>query len=142
MKNKIIELIESNEEVFEGAFLMRFPTDEELVDAEKTLGFEIPEEYVWFLKTYGHGGNFFEFLGYGLNGSAIFINKTIREREYGLPKELLVIEDCDEYVRCIDTVSKEIVSWSKHDNDGIIKVADGFYEHFLDCIDNAIENFD
>lgn len=43
---------------------------------------------------------------------------------------------------CIDTVSKEIVSWSKHDNDGIIKVADGFYEHFLDCIDNAIENFD
>lgn len=46
MKNKIIELIESNEEVFEGAFLMRFPTDEELVDAEKTLGFEIPKEYV------------------------------------------------------------------------------------------------
>ena len=59
-----------------------------------------------------------------------------------MPKELLVIEDCDEYVSCIDTVSKEIVSWSKHDNDGIIKVADGFYEHFLDCIDNAIENFD
>lgn len=40
MKNKIIELIESNEEVFAGAFLMRFPTDEELTDAEKALGFE------------------------------------------------------------------------------------------------------
>lgn len=77
-----------------------------------------------------------------MNGSAIFVNKTIHEREFGLPKELLVIEDCDEYVYCIDTVSREIVSWSKHDNDRVIKVADSFYEHFLDNIDNAIENFD
>jgi len=142
MKNEIVELIENNEEVFEDAFLMRFPTDEELAGAEKELGFAIPEEYVWFLKTYGHGGFFFEFLGYGLNGKAIFVDKTLQEREFGLPKELLVIEDCDEYVCCIDTNSKEIVSWSKHDSDGIIKVADSFYEHFLDNIDNAIENFD
>lgn len=142
MKNEIVELIENNEEVFEDAFLMRFPIDEELAGAEKELGFAIPEEYVWFLKTYGHGGFFFEFLGYGLNGKAIFVDKTLQEREFGLPKELLVIEDCDEYVRCIDTNSKEIVSWSKHDSDGIIKVADSFYEHFLDNIDNAIENFD
>lgn len=121
---------------------MRFPTDEELADAEKTLEFSIPEEYVWFLKTYGHGGFFFEFLGYSLNGKAFFVDKTLREREFGLPKQLLVIEDCDEYVRCIDTNSKEIVSWSKYDSDGIIKVANSFYEHFLDNIDNAIENFD
>ncbi len=66
----------------------------------------------------------------------------MHEREFGLPKELLVIEDCDEYVHCIDTVSKQIVSWSKYDNDGIIKVADDFYKYFLDNIDNAIENFD
>ena len=142
MKNQITELITSNEEVFEDAFLMRFPTDEELVDAEKVLGFKIPEEYVWFLKTYGHGGFFFEFLGYGLNGNAIFVNKTLHEREFGLPKEMLVIEDCDEYVCCIDTVSKEIVSWSKYDKDGIIKVADDFYNHFLENIENAIENYD
>ena len=44
MKNKIVKLIENNAEVFENAFMMRFPTDE--------------------------------------------------------------------YVRCIDTVSREIVSWS------------------------------
>ena len=142
MKNEIIEIIENNEEVFGDAFLMRFPTDEELADAEKVLGLEIPEEYVWFLKTYGHGGFFFEFLGYGLNGNAIFVTKNLHEREFGLPKELLVIEDCDEYVHCIDTISKAIVSWSKHDNDGIIKVADDFYKYFLDNIDNAIENFD
>ena len=142
MKNKIAELIKNNGEVFEDAFLMRFPTDEELADTEKELGFAIPEEYVWFLKTYGHGGFFFEFLGYGLNGKAIFVAKTLYEREFGLPKELLVIENCDEYVCCIDINSKEIVSWSKHDSDGIIKVADSFYEYFLCKIDNAIENFD
>ena len=95
MKNEIIEIIENNEEVFGDAFLMRFPTDEELADAEKVLGLEIPEEYVWFLKTYGHGGFFFEFLGYGLNGNAIFVTKTLHEREFGLPKELLVIENFD-----------------------------------------------
>ena len=42
MKNEITERIASNEEVFEDAFLMRFPTDEELADAEKVLGFKIP----------------------------------------------------------------------------------------------------
>lgn len=142
MKNKITEMIENNKEVFEEAFLRRFPTEEELADAEQVLGLEIPEEYIWFLKSYGHGGFFFEFLGYGLNGNPMFVKKTLHEREFGLPKELLVIEDCDEYVRCIDTISKEIVSWSKYDNDGIIKVADDFYQHFLDNIDNAIDNFD
>ena len=142
MKDKIVGLIESNKEVFEDAFLMRFATEEELSDAENALGISIPEEYVWFLKTYGHGGFFFEFLGYGLNGNALFVKKTLHEREFGLPKELLVIEDCDEYVHCIDTNSHTIVSWSKHDKTGIIKVADDFYEHFLDNIYNAIENFD
>ncbi len=142
MKNKIIEMIKNNEKVFKDAFLMRLPTDEELADAENVLGLQIPEEYVWFLKTYGHGGFFFELLGYGLNGDAIFVTKTLHEREFGLPKELLVIEDRDEYVHCIDTISKQIVSWSKYDNDGIIKVADNFYKYFLDNIDNAIENFD
>ncbi len=142
MKNKIIEMIKNNEKVFKDAFLMRLPTDEELADAENVLGFQIPEEYVWFLKTFGHGGFFFELLDYGLNGDAIFVTKTLREREFGLPKELLVIEDRDEYVHCIDTISKQIVSWSKYDNDGIIKVADNFYKYFLDNIDNAIENFD
>lgn len=141
MKNKIQEMIAENEEVFEDAFLMRFPTDEELSQAQEVLRFEIPEEYVWFLKTFGHGGFFFEYLGYGLNGNCIFLNKTLKEREFGLPNELLVIEDCDEFVYCIDTVTKEIVSWSKNDRDGVIKIADDFYKHFIDNIENAIDNY-
>lgn len=142
MKNKITEFISSNNEVFENAFLKRYPTEEELSGVEELLGLKLPEEYVWFLKTYGHGGYFFEFLGYGLNGAALFVNKTLKEREYGLPKELLVIEDCDEFVECIDTISGEIVSWSKFDRAGVVKIADNFYEHFLDKLENAVDNWD
>lgn len=141
MKDKIKKLIETNEEVFEGAFLMRVPTEEEIVAAESALGLKIPDEYIWFLQTYGHGGFFFEFLGYGLNGKALFVEKTLYEREYGLPKELIVIENLDEYVRCIDTNSGKIVSWSKHDKDGVILEADDFYSHFIEEINNAIENY-
>lgn len=143
MKEKILELINSNEEIFgDDAFLKRFPTDEELQKAENDLGFKIPEEYVWYLKTFGHSLCFFEFLGYGLNGKAIFVTQTLEEREYGLPENLLVIENCDEYVHCIDVVTKEVVSWSCYDKDGVIKVNNNFYEFFLDNIDNAIENYD
>ena len=65
MQEKIANKITSNPEVFENSFLMRFPTEKELSKAKDLLGFDIPNEYVWFLKTYGHGGFFFEFLGYG-----------------------------------------------------------------------------
>lgn len=73
----INDLISSHAEIFEQAFLMRFPTDEEISEAEKTLGMKIPAEYVWFLKTYGHGGFCFELLGYGLNGTGMFVEKTM-----------------------------------------------------------------
>lgn len=142
MKDKISNLISSNPEIFENAFWMRFPTDKELSDAKVQLGFDIPEEYKWFLKTYGHGGFFFEFLGYGKNGAAICVEKTLYERRFGLPTELLVIEDCDEYVVCLDSVTGKVVSWSKHDKDGIIAVTDDFYKYFIDRIENAIANGD
>lgn len=141
MQQKILTLISDNPEVFESSFLLRFPTDEELTNAEIQLGFNIPNEYIWFLKTYGHGGFFFEFLGYGLNDTAIFVDETLHERKFGLPTNLLVIEDCDEYVVCIDTINNKVVSWSKHDKDGVISVAESFYDYFLNRIKNAIDNY-
>ena len=141
MQEKIMNKITSNAEVFENVFLMRFPTAEELSEAKEQLGFAIPEEYVWFLKTFGHGGFFFEFLGYGINGNALLVEKTLYERQFGLQKELLVIENCDEYVVCIDSSNGSVVSWSKHDKDGVIAVANDFYQYFMDRIENAIANF-
>ena len=141
MQEKIANKITSNPEVFENSFLMRFPTEKELSKAKDLLGFDIPNEYVWFLKTYGHGGFFFEFLGYGINGNAILVEKTLYERKFGLPTELLVIENCDEYVVCIDSSNGKVVSWSKYDKDGVIAVANDFYEYFMDSVENAIANF-
>ncbi len=99
MKETIIKLIEANSEVFENAFLKRFPADEEFAKAESLLGIKLPEE-------------------------------------------LLVIEDCDEFVECIDTISGEIVLWSKYDKAGIVKIADNFYQHFVDKLENAIDNWE
>ena len=141
MIDKIINRISSKPEVFENAFLMRFPAEKELSEAKEQLGFVIPDEYVWFLKTFGHGGFFFEFLGYGINGNALLVEKTLYERKFGLPTELLVIENCDEYVVCIDSSTRKVVSWSKHDKDGVIAVANDFYEYFMDRVENAIDNF-
>lgn len=139
---KIKTLIEDNAKVFEDAFLLTKPSDEDIKKAEQELRFKIPESYIWFLKQYGHGGFFFEFLGYGLNGSALFVRETLKQRKNGLPANLLVIENCDEYVVCINTDNGNIVSWSHYDNDGIIVKHVSFEDYFIDCLNNAIDNYD
>ena len=141
-RDKIIELITSNKKVFDGAFLERKATDEEIENAEKELGFSIPDSYKWFLKEIGHGGYFFEFMGYGMDGSAIFVEETLNYRKNGLPNNLLIIENCDEYVYCIDVLTDNIVSWSAYDNDGVIDTGMDFYDFFIDCIENAIDNYE
>lgn len=141
-QERIKTLIEDNMGVFEGAFLRTKPSDEDIKKAEQELGFEIPESYIWFLKQYGHGGFFFEFLGYGRNGNALFVRETLKERKNGLPTNLLVIENCDEYVVCINTDNGNIVSWSHYDNDGIIMKQVSFEDYFIDCLNNAIDNYD
>ena len=74
--------------------------------------------------------------------------KTDEQRELenivqqnGLPKNLLVIEDCDEFYHCLDTSNGKIASWSQYDNDGVIYCFDNFYDFFKDNLENAIENF-
>ena len=97
---------------------------------------------MWFLKKYGHGGFVFEFIGYGLTGNPLFVRETLKQRENGLPENLMVIENCDEYVACINTDNGNIVSWSNYDNDGMIVKKTCFEDYFIDCIENAIDNYD
>jgi len=141
-REQIEALIKAHAEVFQDAFLMTTPSDEALRNAGQELGFAIPESYRWFLKRYGHGGFFFEFLGYGLNGDALFVRETLRERENGLPENLLVIENCDEYVVCIHADSGKIVSWSRYDHDGVIVKQPSFEDYLIDCLQNAIDNYE
>lgn len=140
-EEEILQLLKSHDEIFADAFLDRKATDDEIKVAEQRLGFTIPKEYVWFLKEIGHGGNMFEFMGYGLNGKAVFVEATLREREFGMPDNLMVFQNCDEFVDCINVDDGTVVTWSPYDNSGIIEVADDFYEYFIDSIMNAIDNF-
>lgn len=141
-REQIETLIRAHEEVFQDAFLLTNPSDGEIKRAEQELGFEIPESYLWFLKKYGHGGFSFELLGYGITGNPLFVRETLKQREKGLPANLMVIENCDEYVVCINTDNGNIVSWSSYDKDGMIEKQTCFEDYFIDCIENAIDNYD
>ncbi|MBC1403637.1 SMI1/KNR4 family protein [Listeria welshimeri] len=77
--------------MFQDAFLLTNPSDEDIKSAEQALGIEIPESYLWFLKKYGHGGFFFELLGNSLTGNFLFVSETLKQRENGLPENLMVI---------------------------------------------------
>ena len=141
-REQIEALMKDNEKVFQDAFLLVRPSNEEIKKAEQVLGFEIPESYLWFLNQYGHGGFFFEFLGCSLTGNLLFVKETLKQREYGLPTNLLVIENCDEYVVCINTDNGNIVSWSHYDDAGMLVKQTCFEDYFIDCLNNAIDNYE
>ena len=107
---------------------------------EKELGISIPSQYLWFLKKYGHGGlNGFEILGVGKNKKMIFKDETLKYRTYGLPNHLIIIENCDEWVYCLDSLSGKVKMWSREEN-----LIDDAYETFIDYLNDrmhdAIEN--
>ena len=128
MYDKVVELINQYEE--KGDFTYAVVNDVIIAEAEKVLDVNIPEQYQWFLKRYGHGGiGGIETLGVGKNGKIIFVNKTLEFREYGLPNEMIVIENCDEWIYCIDT---------KNGNCSL--AYKDFFEYLIDRMNDAIEN--
>lgn len=106
--------------------------------AEEELGISIPSQYLWFLKTYGHGGlNGIETLGVGKNKKLIFKDETLKYRTYGLPHNLIVIENCDEWVYCIDSLNGKVKMWSRDKEE---EAYDTFVDYLEDRIKDAIEN--
>ena len=114
--------------------------DKEISRVEKKLGFKISSPFVWFLKKYGSGGNHFDIIGYGKNGKIENVEETLEQRKNGLPKNFLIIENCDEFYYCIDITNGKIATWSQYDNDGLIYRFDNFYDYLNDNLENAIEN--
>ena len=91
MYDKIVKIISQYEE--KGDFTHPNVDDKDLYDAEKILNLKIPEQYVWFLKNYGHGGlDGIETLGVGKNGKMIFVEKTLEFRSYGLNDDKIVMD--------------------------------------------------
>jgi len=140
IEKNIENIISNEEEVFDGAFSFIIPTPDMLRNTEARLGFRIPEQYRWFLDTFGSGGVLFDFLGFDDDGRCLFADATEEKRGLGLPSELLVIEDCREFVNAIDVRSGKVVSWSPEDGDGVIEENESFCDYFLECIVNALES--
>ncbi len=137
MNSLILGTIKKYEEP--GDFTHATVTDEMITNAEHTLNVKLPEQYIDFLKMFGHGGiGGLEVFGFGLSGRMIFVDTTLDYRNEELPENLVVIENVDEWLTCIDCNTETIVSW---DFSGYIKEDyDCFDDYLLDQMNSAIEN--
>ena len=86
-----------------GDFNYASVTDDMISDAEEILGVKLPNQYVDYIKMFGHGGIAgVEILGVGLTGKMIFVESTLEYRADELPGNLVVIENVDEWLMCLD----------------------------------------
>ena len=137
MNDQIRALIAQHEQ--DALFTRVAPTEEMLASAQQLLGVTIPQQFVEYLNEYSHGGvGGVELLGVGLTGTMLFLEATLRHRKYGLPNNLLVVENCDEWQECIDCDTGEVVSWDPIE--GVIVDYPDFDAFLLDRIQDAIEN--
>ena len=122
-----------------GDFNYASVTDDMISDAEEILGVKLPNQYVDYIKMFGHGGIAgVEILGVGLTGKKIFVESTLEYRADDLPGNLVVIENVDEWLMCLDCDTGKVVSW---DFTGYMKEEyDSFDDYLMDQMNNAIEN--
>ncbi|RRF89142.1 MAG: SMI1/KNR4 family protein [Coriobacteriaceae bacterium] len=139
MNDQIRALIAQHEQ--KGDFTHVAPTKEMLASAQRLLGLTIPQQFVDFLHEYSYGGiGGITILGVGLDGSMAFLEETLSYRKYGLPHNLLVVENCDEWLWCLDCDSGEVVSWSQADGDDILPGYPSFDDFLLDDLQEAIDS--
>ena len=121
-----------------GSFTKVAPTQAMLAEAQQKLGFPIPEQFIEYHNVYSHGGIGFEILGVGFDGTMFFLDETLEYREDGLPGNLLVVENCDEWLYCVDANTGEVVSWYFDDDPSVDYPC--FDDYLLDRLNDAIEN--
>ena len=110
-------------------------------EAEKKLKVRLPETYKRFLIEFGFGGlDGIEILGVAKNGRVVFVDTTLKLRELGMPQNLIVIEECDEWVYCIENESQSIVSWAIEDGNTYREAYQDFETYLQDRVNDAIEN--
>lgn len=131
-----------NKGIEEGDFTGK--ADEDRINyAQELLGVSFPESYKWFLRNYGHGGiGGLEILGIARVEMPTCAEETLRFRKLGLPNNYVVIENCDEWIFCIDTSNiKEgrcpVVDW---DRKGTTRVRYSNFEEYLK--DRVLEALD
>lgn len=138
MSKKVYELIRQYE--CKGDFTHAIVTDEMLDEVERRLKLKIPKEYRFFLREFGHGGiGGIEVIGVGKNNALVFEKETLKYRTYGLPNELIIIENCDEWVYCINSIDGKIVMWSKGDIE-YAEAFDNFEVYLYERVHDILEN--
>ncbi len=136
MNNSLKALIKEYEKPMD--FTHPSLSPESVANAEAELGVTLPEEYVSFLREFGHGGiNGVETIGIGKNGQLLFVEETLTFRKYGLPNNLIVIENCDEWIYCVDANDGSIVMWSQQKQ---APAYSSFDEYLFDRVSDAVEN--
>lgn len=136
MNDKIQNLIKQYEA--KGDFTYTIITPKQIEEVQTMLCSNLPGKYLEFLRTYGHGGiGGVEIIGVGKNGTLLFVKETMKYRELGLPDNLIVIENCDEWLYCIDCNNSQVVSWS---NQSVEVAYPDFDTYLLDRFTDAAEN--
>ena len=136
MNQKIKELVDRYKE--KGDFTYKTITDEQIAESQILLSVELPVQFIEFLQTYGHGGiGGVEVLGVGKNSHLLFVEETLKYREHALPYNLIIVENCDEWVYCIDTKDSSVVSW---DGKNIKEAYPDFDSYLQGRFTEAIEN--
>ncbi|SDC80479.1 SMI1-KNR4 cell-wall [Melghirimyces thermohalophilus] len=119
--------------------------DSRIKQIENMLEVTLPDDYKWFVRNFGHGGIAgVEILGIAKTEIPTCVKSTQTYREEGLPHSLVVIENCDEWVYCLDTsklVNGEcpVIDWDFLGNAGI-QTYKNFYEFLSDRFSDAVEN--
>ncbi len=139
MNNTIKELISRYEE--EDDFTRMSPTPEMLAKVKSELGVDIPTQFLEYLNDYSYGGiGGVRILGIGFDNSIMFMEETQEYREDGLPHKFIVVENCGEFLYCVDSETGEIVSWSPYDDLGALVCYPDFDSYLLERLQDTIDN--
>ncbi|SFT02372.1 SMI1/KNR4 family protein [Marininema halotolerans] len=118
-------------------------------EAETMLNVTLPESYNWYVQSYGHGG---------VEGSGILgiiesdmpvmpvVETTLDYRQYGLPQQYVVVEDCDEFIYCLDTAQIKngecpVINWAISDPVAIPQ-SDEFLSFLIESFQVIVDNLD
>lgn len=78
-------------------------------------------------------------MGVGNNNKLVFAEKTLKYREYGLSVNLIVIENCDEWLYCVNAKDGKIVIWTNRCKEVTVAYND-FDEYLEDRVQDILEN--
>lgn len=137
MNKKILDMVSQHKE--DSFFTRTGFTDELRVEAERKLGLTLPSQFVEYLANFGHGGiGGVEILGVACDAELIFVEETELYRKYGLPNNLVVIENHDEWLSCIDCDNGKVVTWAQGEE--VLLEHNCFDDYVVEEFQEAIDN--